>query len=687
MTACLAVEIESVEIGFGGCWKLGHWTPVRIRTSEPVNSPATLWQVIAPDGDGVLTVTEQPVVSGGETSSAELVTRIGRPSSVTARLVAGSKLVAEQTTPILPPSSRPRRSLASTETLVVRVGAQRHEIAGLAEPGAITATVPSPADLPTDWIAYEAVDLLVIESLSADAWHGLTASSPQVIALTRWVQAGGHLLLSLGEEAEALVGADGPLAGLAPGRLRRVVTLPDLVSLERYAEADAPLNGRLRVAQLESVAGVIETHGPGRATDLPLAIRTPHGLGEVVTLAFDLDGELLATWPGRKTLLERLRSEPVASRPVKLDSSGQIRRSSRELAVAMRGGLGAAIDGVGVTPFLAIVAATLVYLLIIGPGDYFLVKRVLRRVGFTWVSYPLVVAAASAAVIGYGATQRGDQVTVNQIELVDVDVATGATHGALWAEFYSPTSERHSIAIETRGLTDGVLNSDARLGWFGAPGAGLTGMQSTSDSLATRSTYLLDLETIVGMASNTASTKSLTARWVARLPSLLPTDLTASDSGLVEGSLMNETGANLLNVRLFYGEWAWRLGSLSDGQVIVIDESLAPVKITSLLKSELGGTVGLRTARPIDVESQDATGLLKLMMFFRHAGWKIVDRELHYQRFVDLSHQLTIGQAVMLAELKGPVSQLVNDQTGEPFATSTDQAKVFYRFVLPVAAQ
>ncbi|MEM1304946.1 MAG: hypothetical protein AAGG46_08615, partial [Planctomycetota bacterium] len=165
----------------------------------------------------------------------------------------------------------------------------------------------------------------------------------------------------------------------------------------------------------------------------------------------------------------------------------------------------------------------------------------------------------------------------------------------------------------------------------------------------------------------------------------------------VEGSIVNATPATLRNARLFYGDWAWRLGTLASGGVTVVDDGLAPVKLTTLLRSELSASTPGQKPRPIDVEEADAVGVLKLMMFFDRAGGRaFAERDLRYQRFVDLSHQLRAGRAVLLAEVarsdaegarsdNNAGADLVDAATGEPIAPSAPKSPVFYRFVLPVA--
>ena len=64
-------------------------------------------------------------------------------------------------------------------------------------------------------------------------------------------------------------------------------------------------------------------------------------------------------------------------------------------------------QGVTPIPFAAVAAMILGYIVLIGPGDYFLVKKLLKRMELTWITFPLWVILVSAALCTGGLYEGG----------------------------------------------------------------------------------------------------------------------------------------------------------------------------------------------------------------------------------------------------------------------------------------
>ena len=175
----------------------------------------------------------------------------------------------------------------------------------------------------------------------------------------------------------------------APGRFQKLVFLRQTGALEAYAGSSIPVphsaGGRheLRVPQLTQVDGVIEA----RETDLPLVVRQARGFGQVVFLA--ADPELAAAPPvaGTRLLLGKLLDNPPAAAPRKWARAGPscttaipiwpgncgVRWTSSPASEWSRSGSWWALIGV--------------YIFLIGPGDYLLLRKVLRRMQWTWLTF------------------------------------------------------------------------------------------------------------------------------------------------------------------------------------------------------------------------------------------------------------------------------------------------------------
>ena len=114
-------------------------------------------------------------------------------------------------------------------------------------------------------------------------------------------------------------------------------------------------------------------------------------------MATDLDRGSMLAWSDRPLLVASLLGLPANEPPPEAksvvesygydDLAGQL-RSSLELFRGMR-----------MVPFFVVATLAAIYILLIGPGDYFLLRR---SMAWTWITFPTVVVLVSAG--GYWAS-------------------------------------------------------------------------------------------------------------------------------------------------------------------------------------------------------------------------------------------------------------------------------------------
>ena len=184
------------------------------------------------------------------------------------------------------------------------------------------------------------------------------------------------------------------------------------------------------------------------------------------------------------------------------------------------GQLRSALDrftGVSLVPFGVVIALVIIYIILIGPVDYFFLKRVVGRMQWTWVTFPLIVLAFSLGAYYLAYYLKGDQLRINQVDLVDVDAGSGFVRGTSWANIFSPRMEAYNLSFEPNA-PDGKPAADARrlTAWLGLPGSGLGGMnQHTGAGSAWQNGYGFtpDLDAMLGVPIQVWSTKSIMGRW------------------------------------------------------------------------------------------------------------------------------------------------------------------------------
>jgi hypothetical protein len=730
-------EVVGVHVGLGGCYKAGLWTPVKVTLrggSEPLRGRLSL---TVPDGDGipsrVVTPPDQLVsLLPGKETTVGLCVRFGRVNSqLKAEFQVEGRPVAEKTWEASAAAGGRHASDTSgfaaaveSRELIVCLGGGAETVERAAALGGLrpqrrplVARLDDLEQLPAEWYGYEGVDALVLSTSQPQRYGKLAPGSPRLEALDQWVQMGGKLVLCVGAEAAAVLGKDAPLARFAPGRYEQMVSLRQSAALEAYCGSSVAAmqagagETPLRVPRLAGVKGTIEA----READLPLVIRTARGFGQVVFLAADLDGAPLAQWSDSPLLAARLLDLPT-------DAGGE----GEELPAGMRfgytdmaGQLRSALDqfvGVRVVPFWVVAGLVVVYILLIGPADYFFLRKIVGRMQWTWLTFPAVVLVFSLAACVLAYWLKGDRLRVNQIDLVDVDAASGRVRGTSWMNVFSPRTESFDLSVEPRilALPKGTVpfssheNRDSPrrvpapvLGWLGLPGKGLGGMDPPAASpLAGSGRYEFApaLDGLRGLPIQVWSTRSLTARWsrsakaVDLQKNVLQADLTDEDQSLV-GTITNNLKFPLSKCMLAYDRWAYELETLQPGQAV----PLGAMTQRSELRTRLTGRRMImesakenyrQEAAVYDQGNSDASYVLRMMMFYEAAGGQRYTGLVNdYQRFADLSELLKTGSAILVGQPPdGPRqggAELRRD--GLPIGDGPqDRHVVLYRFVLPV---
>jgi hypothetical protein len=706
--------IGRIEIGIKNHFKVGNWTPIRVEAVgvEGLEKPHV--EVIVADSDGVPTSASAPLppaTSGQGPRAATVymvVGRVGNPIHVS--LLDGDKQLDERT--LRPDAKAKPESLAvalpATAEMLVSLGQTPFGLKDAfpdreADTGQLARQVielNQAAELPTDWFGYEAVDVLLVSAGDGNVCRELAADSARYQALSRWVELGGRLVVMCsGPAAQNLFVEGKPLARFAPGKFAEVVHLrpEETGPLEHFAGsaptiAEAP-GSPIRVPRFTDVKGNIEAYAGRRATDLPLVVCSPYGLGEVAFVGVDLSQPPFTDWSGRAGFLQALLRPYLASISTIDVSQRLVTRGYNDLAGALRQQLGKSFVSVVPIGFGAVAGLTIVYLFFLGPLDYLFINRWLRRPWVAWISFPLILLLFCAGAMSLAAWRNGrGGARANRLQLIDVDTLTGRARGTLWTSLFSPAARRFDISLHgPDDQAEAARGSDMLLTWWGLPGVGIGGMQSGGIDLGiVHSSYRYgserkSLENLPVLAS---ATKSLLGRWTATAAPLVAAQLTDQD-GLAVGSVTNRTGFPLRKVRLLYGTWAYRLGTLNVGQRIDVDEQLSPRKVKTIVTHDVldeGNTAqGFEEGRFFAPEQATPKEILNLMTFFKAAGgFGFAHLPNRYQAYCDLSRTLDLGRAILVADVDWPVVRLIDDATGKAIGDNHDDSTVIYRFVLPV---
>jgi hypothetical protein len=705
-------SVTAVSLGFADNYKVGSWTPVEVEIKggkEPLTGIVT---VNVPDGDGVPTTiasTRPVAIEPGKATTSRLFVRPGQSyGSLRVQVLTTEGKEATSKTFFSGMNSGGNTiaiGLPATNRLIVEFGPPL----GLGEfivnenPDELSqarlARIDDAADLPTEWYGYESVDMVVLSTSRPDLYRSLAQNPARREALRRWVEMGGKLVIFCGAEADELLSDDGALSGLIPGTFVESVTLEQSQEIEGFSGADQSITPTRRVSLsvpvFKDIRGSSLLSAKRGETEIPLVIRSPLGFGELTFVGLDFDQAPFLDWPGRKGFLTKVFNL-TASGSSQQQSAGIETTGSDDLVTQVRTTLDLSFTGVEVIPFALVAVLVVGYILLIGPGDYFLVNKFFKRPEVTWISFPLMVAAVSAGAYFFANWQKGDELRVNQVEFVDTDAATGLTRGTVWTHFFTPQVGEFDLSIEPAYLGEKVADSQEIVAWLGQPGYGLGGMQGGGQSNLFERGYSFapQLEEMFGVPVQLWSTKTITARWSMSKESPVESKLARTDDQLLEGQVINNGDVALEDCVLLYGQWAWNAGTLNANSALNVADIAQPRTVRTLLTSATAGDTTITDVAddgtvPYRLANTDITRLAKAIMFFRAInGERYTGSVSQYQAFLDMSHLLDQPDlAVLVGRSKAPASQWLDGD--KPLGKNDDGndqnlAWTYYRYVVPV---
>jgi hypothetical protein len=704
--------IEDVRVGFGGTFKVGQWTPVSVTLrarSAPAREHLSLELL---DGDGqpsrICWNSQTPwTVPAGAQRTVQTFAKFGR---------ASGDLTVEFRADSGPPVRRTIRvpdeltAVLASQQLLLHVGtpfdmedAIRRRLQRASE-SIVYAKPDRIAELPTHWIGYAGVDGLVMSTSDLQPYGELSAD--QITAIAQWIHLGGRLLLCVGVHGPELLDGEGKLGRFAPGtfsqvvRVRRMPQLESLGGVPLPAGGPAGPNAGLAMTVLTDLGGAVLADEGDRRNPRPSLVHQAVGLGRVVFCAVDLDAEPFVSWAGRDRLNAHLLE-------LLLDPSGPVEMVAPHDKMAhvgyedLSGQLRVALDqfpGVLLVPFWLVALLAVAYIALIGPADYFLLRKLRRGMTWTWLTFPAAVILLPVLAWRLAAYWKGDELRINQVDLVDVDMRSGWVRGTTWAHLYSPASDLFNLSLEPKWLPDrNVAGSGALLSWHGLPGVGFGGMDRRSIPIS-----LADVYTMAGSAGpedcmllsmdqfpiSIGSSRSVIGQWWSQCETFTSTSdgLSAPQGGQLTGQVRNPLPFSLEDCLLAFGDWAYSIERLEARGSVAVDELTLRGLEYLLTRRKVDVKQMENITTPWDPEDVDVPRILQMMMFHQAAGGRAYTGWLdRFQGYVDLSGHLTLGRAILVGRASQAGAHLKRD--GQTLTDGREQHWTFYRIVYPVANQ
>ncbi len=460
-------KIEKVRIGFKpyneninfARYKVGLWTPVYIEITAGQNGLARV-----PVGRSLICVSSPPISRESKRStappSASSRTRRSR-SSATPRpatpAATSRSRCASATARSTPPPERPM-GMELGGHVYLALGRRVSDLPAALRPKEEkkdnnvqfrdieqrrAALFEENADLlPRHWFGYDGVDLIF---LSTDNRELLTKLADpgrveQLRALAQWVRRGGRLVIPVSKGNQELVnnllnkGAwQPPVPIVPPAQPAEAFRQPDrLPRVAHWGDVNAPLPNPGEkapvIAQLEPAgANASDWEIEARAGDdgPPLIARMRYGLGQIVYFAFSLDDPAMTQWPARTDWLRRAVTKLAPRSGQEVQNQNQPMRFGRQQDLSdVSSQLYNQLDNfdVQVIPFRIVALFIVLYVIIVGPLEFILLKYVFGRLEWTWITFPTVVIGVSVIAYFSAYAIKGQDLKINKVDVVDFDL-------------------------------------------------------------------------------------------------------------------------------------------------------------------------------------------------------------------------------------------------------------------------
>jgi hypothetical protein len=538
------------------------WAPVYVDLDlvGPVDGPAEL-VIEAPDADEITTTLAIPLELAGLSGSLSLpnLGKLGyvRPAGVGEVTItiraSGGKSLSE---PFRVRTMRPRDPLTY---VVLTLGAppaafELPKPTGVAPDASAghrggrveLGTITDVAQLPTEWFGYDSADLVILHTGRGatsflDRLFGAGTTPPDQKrrdALIEWLKRGGRLVVTMGENAKEITRwpALRELLPLEVSGNREYEKLGmswgarESSQTSMFSGALVAKEGKFTIATLS-----MKPDRPARVLIPPpdrrgekdeiLAAQRALGLGRLTVIGFDLDQAPFTDFAQRPEFWDWVLREGGANRASAgsegkpKPGGGVLTEEEDELAVSLRTHIDT-FEGVPVISFGWIAFLIVLYILLIGPIEYFFLKRVLGRLELTWITFPIIVVTVSIAAYFTAYSLKGRDLRINKIDVVDVDPASGRIEGTTWFTIFSPRIDNYTIGVTPgEGWSNGSETSGTVVGWIGAPQGGRASLlrrsyryHSDADSVA---------DGLEKVPVQVWSTKSFVARWSTSIDSAL----------------------------------------------------------------------------------------------------------------------------------------------------------------------
>ncbi len=190
------------------------------------------------------------------------------------------------------------------------------------------------------------------------------------------------------------------------------------------------------------------------------------------------------------------------------------------------------------------------YILLIGPGDYFFLRKIVRRMEWTWLSFPVIGRGCKRGSVRAGLLLEGRSAAGESGGFGGRGRGIGLRSRHYVAEHLQPAHGTFNLSLQPR-LPDGRTDANAQslVAWLGLQGGALGGMNPRGTNPTfwpEHYNFAPQSYAMQGVPIQVWSTKSFTGRWSASTAAFPRAELSEEDQSL-SGSITNTLDFTLKN--------------------------------------------------------------------------------------------------------------------------------------------
>jgi hypothetical protein len=348
-------------------------------------------------------------------------------------------------------------------------------------------------------------------------------------------------------------------------------------------------------------------------------------------------------------------------------------------------------------------------LLVIGPIDYLIVHKLFNRPELTWITFPLIIAAAAGSAVWWGTSAKGNRLVSNQLDIFDADIASGVTHVRSCNVLYSPENRRYDVSFDPESVQSFAPATAAkkanqsptlRVGWHGRPESSFGGMYRAGGAEIVRPPYSIDADdrTINGVPIAIWSAKNLETDWIGNTSKLVDKQLESRGPSRLEGSLRHHFPAPIEDWVVAFGHQIFRPRTDSKtGLAVPLLPDVPWLPLTAFQRELAGYLTGATKVNTKAINTQyeeshiehadydpldrDPLNIMRMLTFHREAGGTLyTGLENGALRNFDWTPLLDLDRAVLIGSIRKPVMRWTVD--GKQLEPETQVTIV--RLLLPV---